>query len=116
MRKIYAFRDGQFVELTKNCPSNSTAVIEDSMPPTRHPVDGKIYDSKSAFRFVTRAAGCEEVGNEPIRDKKPYKNHQARQERINFLREVTDKRQFSKSEFRTSVETFGSLMGKMYGK
>ena len=29
-----------------------------------HPHNGKHYDSKSAFRRVTKAAGCEEVGNE----------------------------------------------------
>jgi hypothetical protein len=29
-----------------------------------HPHNGRYYDSKSAFRRVTKAAGCEEVGNE----------------------------------------------------
>lgn len=36
----------------------------DSMNPTKHPIDGKIYDSKSKFREVTRAHGCIEVGND----------------------------------------------------
>jgi hypothetical protein len=117
MRKIYAFRDGKFVELTPNSSSEQhTAVIDDTMPPTRHPIDGKIYESKSVFRQITKAAGCEEVGNEPIRERIPYKNHLAREERIAFLRETTDKRHLTKSEFQTSLETFGSLMGKLYGK
>lgn len=33
-----------------------------------HPHDGKHYDSKSAFRRVTKQSGGEEVGNEVQRD------------------------------------------------
>lgn len=42
----------------------SPVVHQDSMPATWHPCDGKIYESKSAFRRTTRAHGCDEVGNE----------------------------------------------------
>lgn len=38
------------------------AIHTDSMPMLEHPCDGKFYDSKSEFRRVTRAHGCEEVG------------------------------------------------------
>ena len=38
----------------------------DGMPATEH-IDGKFYDSKSAFRAVTKAHGCIEVGNDPAR-------------------------------------------------
>ena len=41
-------------------------VISDSMDLTEH-VDGKHYDSKSAFRAVTRREGYVEVGNDPAR-------------------------------------------------
>ena len=43
-------------------------VISDAMEPTRHPSNGRIYDSKSAFRAETRARGLTEVGNEKQRD------------------------------------------------
>lgn len=39
------------------------AVIQDSMPPTGHPLTGQIFESKSAFREVTRMHGYEEVGD-----------------------------------------------------
>lgn len=41
-------------------------VITDSMPLTEH-VDGRHYDSKSAFRAVTKREGFEEVGNDAAR-------------------------------------------------
>lgn len=41
-------------------------VIGDEMPATEHPIDGRVYESKSAFRRVTRANGCIEVGNDLI--------------------------------------------------
>lgn len=48
-------------------PANSANyVINDSMPPTEHMIDGRIYESKSAFRAVTKAHGCIEVGNEKL--------------------------------------------------
>lgn len=51
--------------------SNKSAyVIRDEMDPVRHPADGKIYTSKRAFRKTTRAAGCEEVGNEKLERRK----------------------------------------------
>lgn len=46
-------------------------VISDTMDQRLlHPVTGRYYDSKSRFRADTRAAGCEEVGNEKM-DVKP---------------------------------------------
>ena len=44
------------------CPRISS----DTMDLTEH-IDGKFYDSKSAFRAVTKANGCIEVGNDPAR-------------------------------------------------
>jgi hypothetical protein len=50
---------------TLSCPR----VISDTMDPTEH-VDGKFYDSKSAFRAVTKREGFIEVGNDPARHKR----------------------------------------------
>lgn len=47
-------------------------VIGDSMDATEH-VDGKFYESKSAYRAVTKAHGYIEVGNDPARLRKPEK-------------------------------------------
>lgn len=46
-------------------------VISDTMPPTWHPCDGKIYESKKRFRDTTRAHGGLEVGNEKITPRTP---------------------------------------------
>ena len=48
-------------------------VITDGMPLTEH-IDGKHYDSKSAYRAVTKANGYVEVGNDPSRFRKPGQN------------------------------------------
>lgn len=48
-------------ELKSNGAAN---VLQDSMDPLEHPCDGKFYTSKSEFRKVTKAHGCEELGTE----------------------------------------------------
>lgn len=50
------------------CP----AIASDRMEPLQH-VDGKMYDSKAAFRSVTKAQGYVEVGNDPARFRKREK-------------------------------------------
>lgn len=47
--------------------------ISDAMPPTEH-VDGKFYESKSAFRAITKARGYVEIGNDPARFNKPVRH------------------------------------------
>jgi hypothetical protein len=44
-------------------------VISDTMPPTEH-VDGRFYESKAAYRAVTRAHGLTEVGTAKSNPKK----------------------------------------------
>jgi hypothetical protein len=44
-------------------------VIQDSMDATAHPCTGELMDSKSAFRRVTKAHGCVEVGSDKITPK-----------------------------------------------
>lgn len=45
-------------------------VSSDTMSPLEH-IDGKMYDSKAAFRAVTKAHGMVEVGNDPARLRNP---------------------------------------------
>lgn len=63
---VWVFNSGPKV----NKYGEAAAVIADDMPPTEHPVDGKIYTSKSSFRETTRAHGCIEVGNDLISKQK----------------------------------------------
>lgn len=66
-RKVYVWRDGALVELTNDQQSNAPtchAVIQDTMQATEHPANGKVYESKSAFRRVTKIFGYQEVGSD----------------------------------------------------
>lgn len=42
-------------------------IAGDTMAPAEHPLDGRMYDSKSGFRAVTKAHGYTEMGNDPAR-------------------------------------------------
>lgn len=65
-RKVYTPRPAPSARADLACP----VVIGDSMDPTEH-IDGKFYESKSAYRAVTKANGFVEVGNDPARLKRP---------------------------------------------
>lgn len=79
MRGTWVYRNGQLVE--KGGPDDirlqpvrsdlpCPMLISDSMPAAEH-VDGKFYESKSAFRAVTKANGLIEVGNDSQRFNRP---------------------------------------------
>lgn len=72
VRSICIFRDGKAIWLSpeqvreledrrRAQPPKAPYIKTDSMPLTWHPANGQYYDSKSAFRSVTKAHGCEEV-------------------------------------------------------
>jgi hypothetical protein len=42
-------------------------LASDTMDPVQHPCTGEYLTSKSAFRSITKAHGCVEVGNDPAR-------------------------------------------------
>ena len=65
-RKTYGPARSQVAPGNYPCPR----VITDTMPLTEH-VDGRHYDSKSAFRAVTKEKGFEEVGNDASRFRAP---------------------------------------------
>lgn len=70
-REVYVYRNGRLVPKAEAAPRECVAahhVISDTMPAMRHPITQQVMDSKSAFRGVTRAHGCVEVGNEVQRD------------------------------------------------
>src|SRR5688572_14929630 len=63
--KVY--RDGKLISKSQAYAldrRDAPHVISDHMPAMVHPINGKMYDSKSRFRAETRAHGCVEVGNE----------------------------------------------------
>lgn len=61
----YVLRNGQLVEKSTAAPRHSgVQIITDTMQAMRHQASGKVTDSKSKFRQMTRDAGCVEVGND----------------------------------------------------
>lgn len=76
MRGTFVLRNGRLVRKETAGPPPSAgrqlgvgaSVISDTMDAMRHPATGKLMDSKSRFRAVTRSVGCVEVGNEVQRD------------------------------------------------
>jgi hypothetical protein len=80
-RGTWVYRNGRLVE--KGGPLDirpqvarsglpAPMLISDTMDPVQHPCTGEYFASKRAFRQTTRANGCVEVGNDPIR-MKPFK-------------------------------------------
>jgi hypothetical protein len=75
-RGTFVYRNGKLVPKHKAAPLKTDPhfyVISDTMNPTRHMASGRVFDSKRAFREETRAHGCIEVGNEPLKPRTPIR-------------------------------------------
>lgn len=73
-RRRWIFRDGKFVEVFKAPPRKRLMIISDHHEPFKSMADGKMYDSKSAYRQECRARGMEEVGND-VEMRRPEVDH-----------------------------------------
>lgn len=73
IRGTWVFRNGELI--AKGSPEDiryqpprsdlpSPMVVSDSLGDVWNPVNGQMYDSKSAYYKAVRAAGCEIMGNE----------------------------------------------------
>ena len=74
-RETWVRRNGVMMLKQDAPPRESTrvnGVISDSMDALVHPCTGKLMDSKSAFRAVTKAKGGVEVGNEKLTDRRDH--------------------------------------------
>lgn len=72
-------------------------VISDTMEPLKHHGTGRMISSKRAFSAETRAAGMVELGNEPIRARKPIPLDR-RQRRDDIKRSIYELRNGIRSE------------------
>lgn len=69
----WVYRNGKLVPKHLAEPRYSgrvRGVISDTMDAMVHPCTGKLMDSKSEFRKITRAKGGVEVGNEKLVDRR----------------------------------------------
>jgi hypothetical protein len=94
--ELEEFEPGRFRVKKDRCPHCRSdlpmpMVISDSMPPTEQ-VDGRFYESKSAFRAVGRANGLTEVGNEKPKPRttRPSQTREARDARRASLKKAIE--------------------------
>jgi hypothetical protein len=69
----WVYRNGRLVPKHLAPPKHTgrvRGVISDTMDALIHPCTGKLMDSKSEFRKVTKAKGGVEVGNEKLVDRR----------------------------------------------
>lgn len=66
MTRRHIWHGGRWVDVTDapRRPRVGPYIVRDGMAPAVHPATGQIFDSKSAFRSITRAHGLVEVGND----------------------------------------------------
>jgi hypothetical protein len=66
MTRRHIWHKGEWVDVTdwKRAPRVGPYIIRDTCDPLQHPITGETFDSKSAFRAVTRAHGAVELGND----------------------------------------------------
>lgn len=89
----YVWRNGKCIEKSEAPPkSGGVFVISDTLPggALRHPITGKLMDSKSQFRAVTRAHGCVEVGNEQQRDTRRVDRFDSNSRKADIARAITE--------------------------
>ncbi len=90
---VYVMRDGKLVD-RDTAPSRHSkpvrGVISDTMGALRHPVTGKLMDSKSQFRAVTRAHGCVEVGNDQQRDTRRIDGFDSNTRKMDISRAISE--------------------------
>ncbi len=88
----YVYRNGKLIPKHLAKPRYSkrvSGVISDTMDALIHPCTGKMMDSKSEFRKVTKAKGGIEVGNEKLVDRRicPELDSQSRRRDISIAME-----------------------------
>jgi hypothetical protein len=70
-RRLYVWREGEFVEIGGTASeSKSASVHQDTISALKHPVTGKVYESKSAYLKDLKRDGLTVVGNDLLSKKK----------------------------------------------
>ncbi len=90
---IFVYRNGRLVDRDTAPPRHQgpvRGVISDTMGALRHPVTGKLMDSKSQFRAVTRAHGCVEVGNDQQRDTRRIDGFDTNSRKMDISRAISE--------------------------
>jgi len=102
----YVWHDGAWREAIRvSRPPMFPGIIRDHMEPLVNYADGKIYDSKSAFRRVTAEHGLVEMGNDAPMTQPEYKPEGVKEDIIQSIKML-------EQGYRPEpVETAGTLDG-----
>ena len=78
----------------------------DEVPPTKSPISGKMYTSKSQLRAEYKAKGYEEIGNEYDNGYTPESEKTTSQKELakNLQREIAEKMQVSSKTLNEYIE------------
>lgn len=86
----YVFRDGKFTEINGEVAnSKAPAVHQDTMDGVEHPAEpGKLIESKSQYRAITKKHGLEEIGNEKVGRIQPKYDRVSEQDYIDDVKKA----------------------------
>ena len=91
-RARYVWRDGKLIERGSqediDTAPKGPMIISDEMEPTRNPIDGRIYESRSAYYRVAKERGYLEVGNEKLEPPKREESAKQKEQRRRDIAEV----------------------------
>jgi hypothetical protein len=90
-RGRYVRIDGKYVNVTEEWKETrrTAAIHQDTMDAIEHPAEpGKLIDSKSKFRAITRKHGLEEVGNEEIKQREPARKGCSEEDYVNDVKKA----------------------------
>jgi len=88
-RTVYRYNpdSGKFEESGPPREADASIYVHtDEMKATVHPCDGNVYESKSAFRRVTKEHGCVEVGTGGLPKRKQWEPTGIRETLIDLYR------------------------------
>lgn len=91
-RQTYVRRNGKIILKDEAEPLRNVGpnIQSDTMQAMRHPITGKIMDSKSSFRAITKAHNCIEVGNETIRDNRNWRGMDSQTRKADIARAIQE--------------------------
>lgn len=102
----FIWHDGAWVRAVRvSRPSVFPGIITDHMDALLHPADGQRYDSKSAFRRVTKEHGLVELGNDAPIARPEYKPEGVRDDIVQAVKML------EQGYCPDPVETVGTLDG-----
>lgn len=91
VRGRFVYRNGKFINIAdyKETKRQVHAVHQDTMDGIEHPAEpGKLIESRSQFRAITKKHGLEEIGNEKLKPREPVRKESSEEDYINAVKKA----------------------------